>query len=280
MATLTLKKSIPAQIVNEGATYGPLNLKEFIELSGSEGKINFQAELSDGQPLPKGLICTTDGIINGIASANTHGVYKVSITAITDEQDELTAEFDFTINPRMTMGESDENELFKKLKLEIWEALGKDLPPPEMKNILNRPITATEIYYLLQRFATITIWDVYNLDYPGEKSALQLEGMSKHYQIYDRGCCIVGCPKDLFSHERTLEDALQTAKAMAREVYKRGWVIELAGFDKMLRAAWVELQILGDKHGKPLEILHYAPSAEDFLVYQSESKTQGISPSI
>ncbi len=275
---LNLKKPIPTQVVNEGATYGPLNLAEFVE-STNGGKVYFRAELSDGQPLPKGLICTTEGIVNGIAAAGTHGMYKVNVVIVNDEADELYAEFDLTIKPRMAM-ESDENNTLRKLKVEVWEALGKNLPIPEMKEILNRPITAIEIYYLLQRFATLTIWDVYNLDYPGKIVPLQLEGVSKYYNIYDRGCCIVGTPKDLFSHERTLEDTLQTARVMAREVYKRGWVIEFAGFDKMVRAAWVELQILGDKFGKPLEILHYSPSPEDVLIYQKEIQTKGAAPTV
>ncbi len=272
---LKIIKPIPAQIVNEGATYGPLRLTEFVEASSDGGKAYFHAELSDGQPLPKGLICTTDGIINGIAANNTQGSYKVIVNVVNDEAEELRVEFDFTINARMTMGDDD---LFKKMKAEVWDALGKNLPLPEMQDLLDRPITAIEIYYLLQRFATLTIWDVYNLDYPGEKKILQLEGMNEHYNIYDRGCCIVGTPKNLFSHERNLEDALQTARVMAREVYKRGWVIEFAGFDKMMRAAWVEIKHLGDKHNKPLEILHYSPSPEDLVIYTTEAKVKGVLP--
>lgn len=275
---LKIKKPIPPQIINEGATYGPLRLSEFVEVSSDGGQAYFHAELSDGQPLPKGLICTTDGIINGIAGADTHGIYKVIVVVVNDEAEELKIEFDFTINPRMTMGDENSNQLFKKMKAEIWEALGKNLPLPEMQALLDRPITEVEIYYLLQRFATLTIWDVYNLDYPGEKRILQLEGMSKHYNIYDRGCCLVGSPKDLFSHERTLEDTLQTARVMAREVYKRGWVIEFAGFDKMVRAAWVEIQHEGDKYGKPLEILHYNPSNDDMSIYAKEAKVKTVAP--
>src|SRR6202044_861685 len=118
----------------------------------------------------------------------------------------------------------------------------------------------------------LAIWDVYNLESAGDKIPLSLPGVSPYYQIYDRGSCLVGAPKDLFSHQRTLADALQTAKVMATEVYKRGWTIEFAGFNKMVRAAWIELQILGDRQGKQLEILHYTPSAADINVYTAESK--------
>lgn len=279
--TLKLHKPIPAQVVNEGAKFGPLMLTDFIEAGTPENKTYFRAELSNGQPLPKGLICTTEGVIDGIAADGTQGVYKVKVTAVNDEAEEFAAEFDFTIKSRITMNREDaQSEIIRTLKAEIWEALGKDLPAPEFKELLNRPITAVEVYHLLQRFATLTIWDVYNLDYPGKLVPLQLEGMSKHYNIYDRGCCLVGSPKDLFSHERTLEDALQTARVMAREVYNRGWVIEFAGFDKMVRSAWVELQILSDTLGKSLQILHYSPSPEDLRAYQKESEAKGPAPTI
>ena len=269
--SLSLKKPIPAQVVNEGATFGPLNLSEFI-VAANGLKVHYRAELTDGRPLPNGLICMSDGIVNGIARADTQGSYKVIVTAVNDETEEFTTEFDLLIQARMEM--NDENQLYRKLKTEVWEALGKNLPLPEAKDILNRPITLTEIYYLLQRFATLTIWDVYNLDYPGEKQLLTLEGASEHYNIYHRGCCLVGAPKELFSHERTLEDARQTARAMARKAYQFGWVIEFAGFDKMVRFAWVELQHLADKHGKALEILHYTPSEGDVKIYVAEAKSR------
>ncbi|EKD74334.1 MAG: hypothetical protein ACD_45C00004G0024 [uncultured bacterium] len=275
--TLTLKTPIPSQVVNEGAKFGPLHLTEFIQTAESGGRAYFRAELQDGRALPQGLICTSEGIIDGIAGVNTQGTYKIIVTVVNDDADELQTEFDFTIKSRIAVEDS---QIFKKLKAEVWEALGKNLPLPEMKDMLDRPITAVEIYYLLQRFATFTIWDVYNLDSPTERQLLTLSGASPHYHVYDRGCCLIGSPKDLFSHERTLEDALQTARAIAREVYQRGWVVELAGFDKMVRAAWVEIQHLGEKHSKPLEILHYTPSSEDVKIYTVESASKKLTPGI
>lgn len=275
--SLVLLKPIPAQVINEGATYGPLKLNEFFQNTAA-GSLHFRAELSDGASLPKGLICTTDGIINGIPAARTHGNYRIIVTAENDLAESLTAEFDFVIKSRIAM---DQEQELSKLKHQVWEALGKNLPPPDIAEMLNRPITVVEIYYLLQRFATLTIWDVYNLEYPGDKKLIQVEGNSQHYNIFDRGSCIVAAPKDLFSHERTLEDALQAARALAREVYKRGWVIEFAGFNKMVRAAWVELQVLGSKHGKFLEVLHFEPSPEDLHLseVQVEARAPGLTSS-
>ncbi|HSW93389.1 MAG TPA: hypothetical protein VLJ15_03430 [Gammaproteobacteria bacterium] len=174
---------------------------------------------------------------------------------------------------------SEENQPYHKVKSDIWEALVKNLPLPDLGSVLNRPITPTEVYYLLQQFATLTIWDVYNLDSPGELVPMNLPGMSPHYHVYDRGCCIVGTPKELFSHERTLVDALNTARAMADEIQKRGWVIEFAGFDKMVRAAWVELQVLGQTQGKTIEILHFNPSERDLKIVEAQLRSQSTGPS-
>lgn len=267
-----LKQLIPHQITNEGAAYGPFDLKKFVNAPVEDGRLVFSAELENGQALPTGLMCTEDGELNGIPAAGTAGHYNIVVTVSNQSPIPLLMNVDFTIKPRLT---AEDPFFLTSLKSKVWEALGQNLPLPDMGDLLNRPVTAIEVYYLLQRWATLTVWDVYNLDYPGEKVLITLPGQSSHYHIYDRGSCLVGAPKDLYSHERTLEDALQTARAIAREVYKRGWTIEFAGFNKMVRAAWVELQILGDVHGKQLEIMHYTPSSEDLKLYVNQAKAKG-----
>lgn len=264
--SFVLIKQILPQVINEGATFGPLKLYEYIQSAG--GTAHFRAELADGRSLPQGLICTAEGLINGIPAAGTQGAYKVKVTA-ENELGEQTFEFDFTIKTRIAM---EGDKTFEQLKSQVWEALAKNLPLPDLSDLLERPISPAEIYYLLERFAYLKVWDVYNLEIPGERKELALEGASPHYHIYDRGSCLVALPKELFSHERTLEDALQTSRAMAREVYKRGWVVELVGFHKMARAAWIEIQSLGDKFGKRLEVLHYSPTTEDIKLYAMQSK--------
>lgn len=262
-----LAKKIPPQIVNEGAAFGPLDLKEFIQSPADSGELRFMGELDNNDPLPRGLICTASGLITGIPAPKTVGRYKFKITAENDAEEGLTVEFDFTIKERISM---EEDLLGTQLKSKVWEAMGKNLPIPDLGEVLARPVSPQEVYYLLQRFATFWVWDVYNLDSPSEKQLLSLEGTSAYYNVWDRGSCIVAAPKDLFSHERTLEDALMTARAVAREVYKRGWVIEFAGFDKMVSAAWVELQLLSEKYGKHLEVLHFVPSTEDLKLYNNQ----------
>lgn len=260
-----LAKPIPRQTVNEGSPFGPLNLADFI-VDEAGGYLSFFAELENGDALPQGVICTANGILGGIPAAGTRGDYRIVVVAENDDGIPFSTEVTFVIKAAM----STESGRIDALKSKVWEALTQNLPIPEFGDFLNRPITPAEIYYLLERFATLTIWDVYNLEAPAEKQLLHLEGASPHYHVYDRGSCLVAAPIDLFSHERTLEDALQTARAMAREVYKRSWTVELSGFDKMTRASWIELQLLAAKFGKSIDIVRYQPSQEDLTIYAAK----------
>lgn len=262
-----LVKSIPAQITNERAAFGPFNFNDYIQApDGSE--CHFSAVLDNDESLPKGMICTADGLLTGIPAKGTAGNYLIKIVAANDAG-EVEAEVLFTIKP--SMAETTETQYIDQLKTQVWEALEQQLPLPELTGIYDRPVTIYDVYYLLERWGTITIWDAFNLEPPGEKHALQLEGASKHYHVYDRGSCLIATPKDLFSHERTLEDGLMTARAMAREVYNRKWTVELVGFDKFTRAAWVEIQHLGDKHGHKLEVINYQPTPNDVNLYYIQS---------
>lgn len=281
MASLMLVKAIPNQVINEGAAYKPFDLKQFIQAKEANSALRFQAGLADGRPLPQGLICTADGTLSGIPARGTEGNYLVVIKAENIEGETLSAEFSLLIKPVNVVQQHD---LLRDLKSQVWDAVGKGLPVPEFPDLnamLTWPVTPLDVYYLLERFAYLTIWDAYNPDSPGEAQLLILKGVSVHYQVFDRGSCIVGAPKDLFSYARTPQDALVTAKAMAEEVYKRGWTIEFSGFDKMVRAAWVKLQILAKQQGKAVEILHYIPPAEDAAIFTKELEALGkLKPSL
>lgn len=269
-----LVEEIPAQVINEGASF-TLDLNQYIQSPDTEsGSIHFAAQLSDERALPQGLICTDNGMLSGIPASGTQGSYEVEISAKNDGGTPLSVTIELTIKPRFEMKET--NQYFTGLKAKVWEALGEGSPLPELKELIDRPITASDVYYLLERFSTFIVWDVYNLDKPGELKPLTLEGVSPHYHVYDRGSCLVATPKDLFSHERTMEDGLKTAKAMAGEVYRRHWAVEFSGLDKMVRACWVEIQLLGEKHGKPLEVMHYNPSAQDIDLYLTGIKGLGL----
>jgi len=272
MAAPILIQAIPSQTVNELAAFGPFDLKDFIQVSEGSAPAHFTAELKGGGALPKGMICTEDGIVTGIPAKETQGNYDVLITADNGEGS-VEAEFILTVKPSLTKTGTD---YLDQLKAEVWRAVEENLPIPDLAEMYDRPISPIEIYYLLERWGTLTIWDAFNLEPQGDKALLTLEGVSPHYNIYDRGSCLVASPKDLFSHERTLEDGLKTARAMAREVYKRDWTIQMVGFEKLSRAAWVEIQLLGDKHGKRLEVLGFSPTPDDVKVYSNESLNKSL----
>ena len=272
MSAPVLTKAIPQQVINERAAYGPFDLKAFFQVEADSSAIRFTGELKSGEALPKGLICTEDGLFTGIPGKETRGNYEVLVTAENDEGSVQTA-FPMTIKPSLLTSST---EYIDQLKSQVWEALGKNLPVPDLAELYDRPISALEIYYLLERWGTLTIWDAFNLEPAGEKHLLSLEGASEHYHVYDRGSCLVACPADLFSSERTLEDGLQTARAMAKEVYKRSWTIQMAGFDKFLRAAWVEVQLLGDKHGKHLEVINFNPTHNEVKLYNEQAQNIGM----
>lgn len=261
-----LLKPIPAQVINERAAFHPFSLKDYIQAPEGSPQPIFQAEINDGRALPQGMICTGDGILTGIPAKDTHGNYELVITA-TNQAGSIHVPLVLTIKPSLVSDGTYADEL----KKQVWSALSQNLPLPDISEMLGREITPLDIYYLLERWAIVVMWDAFNLDPPGEKIELQLKGASEHYHVYDRGSCLIASPKDLYSHERTLLDGVRTAQAMANEVYNRKWTVELAGFDKLTRAAWVEFKRLENKYGRTIDIINYNPSTEDVKVYVNQS---------
>ena len=257
-------KQLTTQGVNERAAYGPVDMNEFIK-SPDGSTLRFQAEIANGASLPKGLICTSDGIFTGIPAKNTQGVYDVRVHAVNEAG---SVELKFILNIQPNLAEDSSQSYIDELKQQIWLALEQNMPSPDIADLLARAVTPSDVYYLLERWATLTIYDAFNLDAPGEKKLMVLEGASEHFLTYDRGSCLVACPKDLFSCERTLADGIHTAEALAREAYKRNWTVELIGFEKLTRAAWVEIQYLSDVNNRKMEILNYEPSDHDMKLHQ------------
>lgn len=263
---------IPSQAVNELAAFGPFDLTEFIQTPDDSG-IQFQAELADGTGLPKGLICLEDGFITGIPAKGTQGNYEVIIHA---RNDAGTIETKFSIAILPVNADQSTQAYSDELKRQIWQALDQNLPAPELEALLNQAVTPLDVYYLLERWGTLTIYDAMNLSAPGNLVELQLADASPHYRTIDRGCCLVACPKDLFSHERTLVDGIMTAQALMREAYNRNWTVELIGFEKLTRAAWVEAQHLGDKFQRKADIINYEPTNTDMVLYQEQARAESL----
>lgn len=261
-----LIKPIPNQGVNERASFGPFDLTEFIQApDGSD--IMFTAELASGAGLPKGLICTNGGNVTGIPAKGTNGNHEVIIHA-SNAGGTLEAAFMLSIQP--SLAEKNTQQYTDELKQQIWLALEHNMPAPELADLLERAVTPLDVYYLLERWATLTIYDAFNLTAPGEKQLLILEGASDHFLTYDRGSCLVACPRELFSEERTLADGIATAQALTREAFNRGWTVELVGFEKLTRAAWVEAQHLSDKFQRKMEVINFEPTTTDMKLYQEQ----------
>ena len=267
MQAPTLLRDIPTQMVNEQAAYGPFDLNPFIESPEEAGNVYFEADLQTGDSLPKGMICTRDGILTGIPAKGTQGLYQIRLM-IGNDIDQIETDFIFEIKPGIVTSV----DYYSELKQQIWDALEQRLPAPTLDEIYNRPITAQDIYHFLEKWGVIKVWDAFNLESPGDLVPLTLPNASSQYVVYDRGSCLVAGPKDLYAEDRNLEDGLKTARALAQEVYRRGWTIEMAGLDKFTRAVWVELQILAARHHTEIEILNYEPTEEDKKLFKVRSR--------
>lgn len=252
---------------------------------------------TEGGLLPFALDYTITGVIYGQCRppALERSPYKVNVI-VSNGSGELTTQFELEILPALRpedewsldtsfedefeesiqLEEEEERALLDELdetsekenqflaeKREIWEAIIQGDTIPELKELMERPISHQEIYYLLSRISYFVIWNANDAAPAGELHALQLKGASEMFHVYDRGSCIVATPKQLFDHNRTLKHGVQTAQAMANEVFERGWRVEFGGFDKMVRAAWVEFELLSQKYGKPVSYSYFQPSSQD-----------------
>jgi len=126
--------------------------------------------------------------------------------------------------------------------------------------MIDLPIRAVDIFNLLRRFATLTIWDAFNVT--DEPAPVKPIWQNEHYIVYDRGSCLVVAPKKLFSHDRNLTHAFEAVVVAMQEAQKRGWVTELSGFPALIEFAAVEARKLNTK------VLRYTPREELLQIIQ------------
>lgn len=155
------------------------------------------------------------------------------------------------------------------LQAKSWQAILDEATKPDLKALYEQPPSPLFAHYFSQRFGTLTIYDAFNLEPAAPKVPLQLEGASEHYHVFDRGSSLIMGPKNLFSHQRTLKDGIQTAQALATEVFIRGWTMELVGIHSFCLAAYVMLRLLGDQYGRAPEIINYNATLREMSLYQS-----------
>lgn len=268
---LELKETIPFISVNEGSALTAVDLNDYINNPTGEA-LQFTVELVGGGSLPAGINFSSDGILSGIPQAGTAKSlpYDITIVAFNPKVAPLVMHFKLTINA--AAGKIDYNE-FKN----YWQKFTEGLGLPDIEQLLTREITPLDIYYMLGRFATLIIWNADDLTPATKGAVIEIPHASKLFRIYDFNSAIVTSPNDLYDPNRGLKDAIQTAQAMVREIKRRNWNIELAGYDKMVTAAWVEVQHINKaKPGNPIKVYNYEPSLFDTEVLALSAPQQQI----
>ena len=270
---------------NEGSSVD-IDLEKLVK-NPSKQPLKFSAELALGGDLPTGLVCSPEGKITGTPAPKTAEVLPYDILIITETPNQPPLVFDIYLTilsteKRGIVLPTTDEELVETIhsdaidktygvdirKIEkYWELFASDGQLPDLERLLTRQVTPEDIYYLLERFATLTIWDADNLSPADEGKVLALAGSSPYYQVYDFGVALVATPKELYDTHRVLSDAFQTARVMIQEVQKRGWKIQLSGYDKMITAAWVEVNRLNEANPEQkIEIEDFTPSAADLEI--------------
>ena len=292
-------KAIPLIRANEASRLS-FDFKDFFSNpKGVEEKLSFKAWARAGEVFPRGLNVTEDGVLKGVPArgAAKTDCYYFYLQASNGVCEPFSTEIQLLILPAKADDASDEeveelgfvNQEFRELLEEVvannlkqeiinneknqaWQDIASDLEVDQLESLLNRPITKADVYYLLERFAHFTLWNADDVSEPEGLEIVTLTGSSEKFTVYDRGSCLTTAPKSLFDHSRTLTDAINTAKSMAQEVTRRGWNVEFGGLDKMVSAAWVELNTAKEKLGHKVTIQHYQPSQQDHdLLTQARS---------
>ncbi|OGT07243.1 MAG: hypothetical protein A2103_03925 [Gammaproteobacteria bacterium GWF2_41_13] len=285
MASLSLAREI-GQLsfkINEGAELTPIDLKTLINNPANE-PLTFALELAEGGTLPSGLTYTPEGLIQGTPAIGTHQdiPYDIVVTVQAATAEPLIFAIQLFIFAAKTSESSTDYTMAEVTDIidemafkNYWQAVMENLDLPDLETLLTRKITKSELYYLLERFATFTVWNSDDLRLAIDGKMIELDGASPLFQIYDFEVALVASPKDLYATNRTLADCVQTARAMIQEAHRRKWNVELTGYDKMIRAAGIEAARLNKLMADyTMEIENYELTGADFeiLNYTLKSK--------
>lgn len=266
--------TLPIIVTVEGREMEPFEINNYLDNPNNK-TIEVTAALANGSPLPKGLKCSDDGKITGKPLKGTAAEQPYNVNIIVRDKSGVGAIFPALL--KIHTDESYQEDIKKRDDLaNYWERLQQGLPLPNIEEILNRKISKSDIYWLLGRFATLTVWNGDDLSSPQDGKIIIIKGASDKFNVYEfyndnrQAVAIVTSPKELFDHDRTMADAIQTAKAMAHNIKERGWNCEMAGFGIMTVALWMEVQHLNSiatEDQKKIDIYHYHPSDRAYYLY-------------
>lgn len=257
---LQLKTQLKVIELNELSEIEAIDLREFLKIPKGAGDLFFEVD-EEGDRLPLGLLLSEAGVLSGKPAQGTSKptAYEVAIVV----QGEKVSPFLMTLKIKIDEAREPEGEeaLWVNKLQNYWRSFANDLSLPDIETILTREVSASDIYYLLERYGTLMIWNADDLR-PADKGQLfAVEGISSRYNVYDFDVVLVATPKALYDPARTIKDGYITAEAMVNEIHKRAWNIEMAGHDKLMRRAWLEVQKLNRLgKGHHIEIHNYSPS--------------------
>ena len=131
-----------------------------------------------------------------------------------------------------------------------------------MGDIMTRPITKKEFYYLMMRMAYLRVWragaiDINEDEARGGGKALDIDGVSEHYRVLDFDACIVLSPRELYSEMRTYGHGVESMRALMKYVHQLGWDVELTGYTGLVRAAWYEVEKLNLMSEHQITVTNY-----------------------
>lgn len=257
MANMTVIAQVKPIKVNEGAPIFPVDLNTYID-NPDQTPLEFTGIMANGSIMPSFIKLSRSGHLSGVPpeGSASSSPYHLKVIAASP-----TSKLELDINLRVYVPLSAEQ--IASQRMEAWKELAKEgVLPESMQEIIYRPITKRDIYYLLERYATFTLWNADDMRLATDGRMIQLAGASEKFQVYDFDVCLVATPKDLYTQNRTLGAALDTARAMAREAHRKKWNVEFGGFDRMADAAWYEIYDLNraNANGHYMEVRHYEPA--------------------
>jgi len=245
-----MKQLSPKKIqMTEGRQTRALDLKRALP-----DDVAFESlHINNPDALPPGIEINDQGILQGKPNqgASLDSPYEISVD-FNDERYALTINIQVGIQMRP--------EDIRDRQSQIWQAIATNTDlPDDFADILNRPISKTDIYHLLERFASFIVWNADDRRLAKGGKKIRIRDVSDKFDIYDFDVCLVATPKDLFANNRGLGDALETARGMVKEAHRRRWQVEFGGFDKMAVAGWEQAQSLNQSSRHKMTVKNYEP---------------------